>query len=199
MARQIIGRGAAANDGTGDTAREAARKINENFQELYDRRLVRAGWAFADLAARDAASVTADDIGFVCFVETPAAYYELRAVTPSVQWERTTGVLTDADVPATVVEVAGASRTLGLADRGRYLRFVATGAKTLDVTTATGGADGEYHIRNAAASGNLTITATGVTIHAPAGGTLVLEPRMTATLKRVAGNVFDLFGQTTGA
>lgn len=87
MARQIIGRGAAANDGTGDTAREAARKINDNFSELYDRRLVRAGWAFATLAARDAASVTADDIGFVCFVEAASAYYELRAVTPAVQWQ----------------------------------------------------------------------------------------------------------------
>jgi hypothetical protein len=91
MARQNIGRGAAANDGTGDTAREAARKINENFIELYDRRLVREGWDFADAAARDAASVTAADVGFVCFVETPAAYYELRQVTPSVVWRQVGG------------------------------------------------------------------------------------------------------------
>jgi len=35
MARQTLNRGTTANDGTGDTLRVAAQKINENFQELY--------------------------------------------------------------------------------------------------------------------------------------------------------------------
>ena len=35
MTRQIINRGTTANDGTGDTLRTAAQKINENFSELY--------------------------------------------------------------------------------------------------------------------------------------------------------------------
>ena len=35
MARQTLNRGTAANDGTGDTLRQAAQKINENFSELY--------------------------------------------------------------------------------------------------------------------------------------------------------------------
>lgn len=35
MARQNLNRGTTANDGTGDTLRTAAQKINENFQELY--------------------------------------------------------------------------------------------------------------------------------------------------------------------
>lgn len=35
MARQTINRGTTANDGTGDTLRTAAQKINENFEELY--------------------------------------------------------------------------------------------------------------------------------------------------------------------
>jgi len=35
MARQNIARGAAANDGSGDSLRDAAQKINENFVELY--------------------------------------------------------------------------------------------------------------------------------------------------------------------
>lgn len=35
MARQNISKGTAANDGTGDTLRSAATKINENFTELY--------------------------------------------------------------------------------------------------------------------------------------------------------------------
>jgi hypothetical protein len=36
MARQIISTGSAANDGTGDTLRSAANKINANFAELYE-------------------------------------------------------------------------------------------------------------------------------------------------------------------
>lgn len=36
MARQTIGIGAAANDGTGDSLRVAGDKINDNFGELYD-------------------------------------------------------------------------------------------------------------------------------------------------------------------
>ena len=35
MARQTLNRGTTANDGTGDTLRTAAQKINENFTELY--------------------------------------------------------------------------------------------------------------------------------------------------------------------
>jgi|TARA_R110002073_G_scaffold92282_2_gene216412 hypothetical protein len=35
MAKQLLNRGITANDGTGDTLRTAAQKINENFAELY--------------------------------------------------------------------------------------------------------------------------------------------------------------------
>lgn len=38
MARQAIGIGRVANDGTGDRLRTAFSKINDNFQELYDDR-----------------------------------------------------------------------------------------------------------------------------------------------------------------
>ena len=37
MAKQTINIGSAANDGTGDPLRTAFDKINDNFQELYDR------------------------------------------------------------------------------------------------------------------------------------------------------------------
>lgn len=36
MTRQIVQTGTNANDGTGDTLRQAGRKINDNFEELYD-------------------------------------------------------------------------------------------------------------------------------------------------------------------
>jgi hypothetical protein len=58
----------------------------------------------------------------------------------------------------------------------------------------------EFHLRNAAASGDLTITpAGGVTINPPKGGTLVLEPGDTVTLKKVATDEWDLFGSVEAA
>ena len=35
MAKQSIGVGSASNDGTGDTLRQGAFKVNENFNEIY--------------------------------------------------------------------------------------------------------------------------------------------------------------------
>ena len=35
MAKQILNKGSSANDGGGDTLRQGAQKINENFTELY--------------------------------------------------------------------------------------------------------------------------------------------------------------------
>jgi len=106
-------------------------------------------------------------------------------------------VLSDADVPATVVNEAGSSRAIADSDAGKYIRFTATGAKTC--TFGTGITKGEYHIRNAAASGDLTLVASSTTLNAPAGGTLVLEPRMSVTVKFVGTAEFDVFGQTVAA
>jgi len=106
-------------------------------------------------------------------------------------------LLTDSDVPATVVTEAGSSRAIADSDAGKYIRFTATGAKTC--TFGTGITKGEYHIRNAAASGNVTLTASSTTLNAPADGTLVLEPGMTVTVKFVASAEFDVFGQTVAA
>ena len=36
MAKQTLNKGSSANDGTGDTLRVGAQKINENFTELYN-------------------------------------------------------------------------------------------------------------------------------------------------------------------
>ena len=43
MARQILNVGTTANDGTGDTLREAMIKTNENFNELYASPLLSSG------------------------------------------------------------------------------------------------------------------------------------------------------------
>lgn len=98
--------------------------------------------------------------------------------------------------------VATATHDLDNANRDRYHRFTFAGAKTLNVRANATHAitqDAEFHLR-VVGTGDLTIApAGGVTINAPFGGTLVMSPGMTATLKRVAVNVFDLLGQTVAA
>jgi Bacteriophage T4 gp9/10-like protein. len=145
MAQQTINLGTVANDGTGDTLRDAGGKINDNFTELYD---LSAG-------ASPVATVSAQD--------------------------------TDLDP----------------AHNGHYVRFTYSGAKTLTVqddATEPLPANGEWHIRNASASGNLTLVEdTSVTINPPVGGTLEIEPGGTVTLKRVGTDEFDLMGVTVAA
>lgn len=63
MTQQTINTGSAANDGTGDTLRTAATKINANFTDLYDnyvsltelKAVVAASSDFADFQSRVAA------------------------------------------------------------------------------------------------------------------------------------------------
>lgn len=102
---------------------------------------------------------------------------------------------------AETITESGTSANLLNSNRGKYQRWTATGAKTLTVqpnATEAIDQDAEFYIANRASSDNLTIAAgSGVTINAPSGGGLVLEPGMAATLKRVAADDFDLIGQTT--
>lgn len=82
-------------------------------------------------------------------------------------------------------------------DAGKYLRFTGASGQTYTVPedlAVTG--HPVFNLRNAG-TGNLTLVEdSGVTINAPAGGTLVIPIRGTASLVHVATNVFDLIGQT---
>lgn len=126
-----------------------------------------------------------------------------------VQW-----MLGAADIPqirsrisaakATVIRsVTSATHDFAETDNAAYHRFTFSGAKTATVRNSSSHTfDTNYSavIRNAATSGNLTIVASsGVTINPPYGGTLVLEPGMTATLFKVGINEWDLIGQTVPA
>jgi hypothetical protein len=137
---------------------------------------------------------------FATMRRTAAGEFEAQAVlVQSVAGRIGAVVLSDADVPATVEEWDTTTKTTALADRGKYIYATATGAKTLTFDTVAGGADGEYHYRNDAESGDLTLIADGVTLKAPKGGTLVLEPGDTVTVKRVESNVLHVFGSTKAA
>lgn len=60
MAKQVIGVGAAANDGTGDPIRSAMIKINANFTELYDGQF---SGAYADLTGKPTIPTDLTDLG----------------------------------------------------------------------------------------------------------------------------------------
>lgn len=60
MAKQVIGVGAAANDGTGDPIRNAMIKINANFTELYDGQF---SGVYADLTGKPTIPTELTDLG----------------------------------------------------------------------------------------------------------------------------------------
>lgn len=100
------------------------------------------------------------------------------------------------------VQTEAANYTVDPADVGNFIRLTNAGAKSItidpDSTTALP-TDGEWHFRNVGA-GDATVTpGVGVTVNAPAAGTLVVPQNGTVTLKRVAADTFDLLGQTVAA
>lgn len=106
--------------------------------------------------------------------------------------------LTDADVPATIVTETTTARAMANSDAGRYIRHTNTAAKTATYSTALTVVGQEFHHRNVGAN-DLTLSADGTTLNAPAGGTLVVPPGGTVTVKQVGTAEFDVFGQTTAA
>lgn len=102
---------------------------------------------------------------------------------------------------ALLITEAGSSRGVTTADSGAYIRFTGTGAKVCDFDGAENfSSPQEYHIANRGASGNVTLTGTsGITLNPPKGGTLVLEPGDTVTVKFVDADEADVFGSTEAA
>lgn len=101
---------------------------------------------------------------------------------------------------ALLITEATSNRDVATTDAGAYIRFTATGAKTCDFDVSEGfSSPQEYHLANRSVSGNLTVSGTGVTLNAPKGGTLVLEPGDTVTVKFVDTDEADVFGSTEAA
>lgn len=96
-----------------------------------------------------------------------------------------------------VVTESGTSLTADDTNAGNYTRFTSSSAKTYTFDDAeTYAVSAEYHGRNANTN-DLTITeAGGMTINPPAGGTLVIPPHGTFTVKIIAADEADLFGVT---
>lgn len=101
-----------------------------------------------------------------------------------------------------VVTESTTSRNASLTDNGTYIRFTNASASTFTIppqSSVAWGATTEIHVRRAGAGGLTLTPGSGVTLNAPANGTLVVGDRMTVTLKRVASDVWDVLGQTVPA
>jgi len=99
-----------------------------------------------------------------------------------------------------VADDAAANHNVTASESGTYIRMTKSDeAKTVtfrpDATHALPNS-GVWNIRNAGAEVCTLTAGEGVTLNAPAGGTLVLDPHMNVTVIRVAQNVFDVIGQT---
>ena len=106
-------------------------------------------------------------------------------------WELYVAVSNDVEV------VTDADHDYVLAKAGYYHRHTSTGAKTGVFNSAVGFTAGrEYHVANRAASGDLTLSGTGVTLNPPKGGTLALEPGDTVTVKFISSTEADVYGST---
>lgn len=93
--------------------------------------------------------------------------------------------------------VTGTTYTAVTADGGKYIRFTTAGSKTITFNSANSYASPqEYHIVNRSSSGDLTISGVGVTFNPPRGGTLVLAPGDTVTVKFISSTEADVFGSS---
>jgi hypothetical protein len=71
-----------------------------------------ARWSFANVAARDAASYTSSDVGFVARVESPLGFFRLASVSPLV-WELIGGGGSSGPQPVTLPACAWIMRATG--------------------------------------------------------------------------------------
>jgi hypothetical protein len=120
-----------------------------------------------------------------------------------LKWDASNGLwypAPDIQGITTPLEITSTNYDLPNSVAGLYLRFTSDGGKILNVRTQATHAltiGTEFHIRNASLQGNLTITpATGVLINPPVGGSLIIEPSGTVTLKSIHENELDLMGAT---
>jgi hypothetical protein len=89
MAKQVIGIGAVANDGNGDTLRDAFDKTNDNFDELYDEVL---GYTAENIANKATSFTTLND---TLYPSVQAVENRVQAAIAGLKWKDAVRVATD--------------------------------------------------------------------------------------------------------
>ena len=158
MARQNISTGSSANDGTGDTLRSAATKINSNFTEIYDflgtpgdSSTLASSVRFEDSAVLFE-GLTADANETRLYVENPTADRSVIIPTASgnIVLDTHTQTLTNKTLTSPTINTAKVGTSLN-----------DTNGNELFKVTATGSAVNEFTIANGASSNGPTLSATG--------------------------------------
>lgn len=105
---------------------------------------------------------------------------------------------TNAVMPIITESSNGVTHNAKPGEAGCMVRYTGTGAKVCAFNSADNFvAHRVHHVANRSASGNVTLTPTGITLNAPKGGTLILEPGDTVTVLFVSSTVADVFGSTS--
>jgi hypothetical protein len=156
MARQNISIGSSANDGTGDTLRQAGQKINETFVEIYQRFGGDSDILSSQISFEDSAIVfegaTADDfetrltasnVGTDTLIRLPAA-------SGIVVLDTSTQTLTNKTLTSPTISSPTISNQINDTNGNELVKF-----------TATGSAVNEFTITNAATGNPPTLSATG--------------------------------------
>ena len=158
MARQNISTGSSANDGTGDTLRSAATKINSNFTEIYDflgtpgdSSTLASSVRFEDSAVLFE-GLTADANETRLYVENPTA--DRSVIIPNASGN----IVLDTHTQ-TLTNKTLTSPTINTAKVGTSLND--TNGNELFKVTATGSAVNEFTVANGASSNGPTLSATG--------------------------------------
>lgn len=165
MSKQNISTGSAPNDGTGDTLRGAATKINSNFTEIYD--LLGFNGTLSEQVSLSYDAVvfegtTPDDFEIRLKVTNPTAdqIITLPNATGAVVLDTASQTLTNKTISLneTILnntDISGAGNITSSSNT--YIRFTGT---TYTVTLDDGTSIGELKVFTNGASGNIITTVT---------------------------------------
>ena len=170
MTRQVINNGTSANDGTGDTLRNAATKINANFQEIYSFLGSGSGTTLST-------QVSLEDSAVV-FEGASTDDYEIRLTASDATADRIIRLPNaDGNVVIDTATQTLTNKTLTSPKVGTAIND--TNGNELIKFTATGSAENEVTIQNNTSSLGPVIKATGTGV---ANIDLVLEGKGTGTV-----------------
>lgn len=157
MARQNLDRGTTANDGTGDTLRSAALKINENFVELYqflgggDSDNLSAQVSFEDSAiVFEGALADANETRLTAVEPTADRQIQLPNASGIIVLKDTTDTLTNKTLTSPSITTPSITTSINDANGNESIKLTATGTAVNEIT-----------VINAATGNNPQINATG--------------------------------------